>query len=171
MRWAFSDESRRGGRLVVVAAVVETRDVNVVRGELRRFLRPNQRRVHMAKESATRRRQFAALLGDLPIECCAVATEVGGRTMPKAREPVVAALAGELIGMRVASWVIESVEQVQDRRDRRVIAEVVRRLDHRDEFVYDHRPPHSEPLLWAADGFAWLALQGRSSVTSVIDVP
>ncbi len=148
MRWAFSDESRRGGRLVIATAVVETRDVNAVRGELRQFLRPNQRRVHMAKESPARRRQFAALVGGLPIDCCAVATVLGGRSMPNARGPVMAAMTAELITMRVGSWVIESVEPVQDTRDRRVIAEAVRRLDHRDEFVYDHRPPHTEPLLW-----------------------
>jgi hypothetical protein len=171
MRWAFSDESRRGGRLVVTAAVVETRDVNSVRGELRRFQRPNQRRVHMAKESPARRRQFAALVGGLPIECRAVATVLDGRSMPNARQPVMAALTAELIAMRVGSWVIESVEPVQDRRDRRVIAEAVRRLDHRDEFVYAHRPPHAEPLLWAADGLAWLALERQSTEIDVIDVP
>ncbi len=60
---------------------------------------------------------------------------------------------------------------MQDTRDRRVIAEAVRRCDHHDEFVYDHRPPHTEPLLWAADGLAWLALAGRSTGIDIIDVP
>ena len=82
-----------------------------------------------------------------------------------------AALTAELIRMRVASWAIESVEPVQDRRDRRIIADSVRRLDHRDEFVYDHRPPHSDPLVWAADGLAWLALERQSAEIDVIDVP
>jgi hypothetical protein len=66
---------------------------------------------------------------------------MAGRSMPHARESVMAALTAELIRMRVASWAIESVEPVQDRRDRRIIDDAVRRLDHRDEFVYDHRPP------------------------------
>jgi hypothetical protein len=30
---------------------------------------------------------------------------------------------------------------------------------------------HSEPLLWAADGLAWLALERQSADSDVIDVP
>lgn len=171
MRWAFSDESSRGNRLVLVAAVIETHDVNAVRGQVRAFLRPNQRRVHMAKESPARRRQVAAMICNLPIQRCAVATGLSGRSIPSARERLVGALAVELIGMGVESWVIEAIGQVQEKRDRRVIADAVRRLDLTAEFVYDHRPPHSDPLLWVADGLAWLALDRRSSEVDVIDVP
>jgi hypothetical protein len=171
MRWAFSDESRRGGRLVIAAVVVETSDVSAVRGEIRQFLRPNQRRVHMAKESSARRRQFAALICGLPLERCAVATRLGSRSMPTAREPLMAALTSELVAIGVGSWIIEAIGEVQERRDRRVIAQAVRRLDHRDEFMYDHRPPHSEPLLWAADCLAWLALEHHSTEIDVLDVP
>jgi hypothetical protein len=170
MRWAFSDESRRNRRLVVASAIVETHDVAAVRSELRGFLRPNQRRVHLAKESPARRRQFTALVGDLPIHALALVTGLGGRTMPRAREPVMACMTEELIRRGVESWIIETIGHVQEGRDRQAIAGRVATLGHRSEFVYDQRPPHSEPLLWAADAFAWLALDRRQHGIEMIEV-
>lgn len=85
MRRAFSGESGVAARLLITTAVVETRDANVVGGELRRLPRPSQRRVHMAKESSARHRQLTALLQGLPIDCSAVATVVQ-RTIDADRE-------------------------------------------------------------------------------------
>ena len=171
MRWAFSDESCRSGKLVVAAAIVETHDVNASRSVLRAFLRPNQRRIHMAKEGRARRQQFASLIVGLPIECVAVVTGVGRRGMPAAREVALDALAGVLIDRGVESWTLEAIGHVQEGRDRRSIARRVARSGHRGEFVYDHRPPHSEPLLWAADGLAWLTLERRVDEIERIDIP
>jgi len=125
----------------------------------------------MAKESPSRRRQFKVLLCDLPIERRAVTTKMGGRSMPAARGVLMAALAADLLAARVESWVIEAIGEVQESRDRRIIAEVVRRSPPLAEFVYDHRPPHSEPLLWAADALAWLATDQKPSIVKVRNVP
>jgi hypothetical protein len=119
----------------------------------------------MAKESRGVSDSLLRLSGGLPIECWAVGTVMAGRSMPSARESVMAAQTAELIGMRVASWAIESVEPVQHRRERRIIADAVRRLGHRDEFVYDHRPPsggerYSRHALSAGGGSALGVLFG-----------
>lgn len=114
MRWAFSDESRRGNQLVMAAAVVETHDVAAVRAELRRFLRANQRRVHMAKESPARRRQFSYLICALPIKPRAFTTTIGRRSMPAAREVLLSAMTIDLLQAGVESWVIEAIGHVQE---------------------------------------------------------
>ena len=156
---------------MVAAAIVETHDVAAVRSELRHFLRANQRRVHMAKESPARRRQFASLICELPIDHRAVVTAIGGRTMPAARAQLMSALTTQLIRAGVESWVIEAIGSVQEARDRRVIADAVRQSRTTSEFVYDHRPPHSEPLLWAADALAWLATDPRSATIPITEIP
>ena len=44
MKWAFSDESRRGNRYCVVAVVVATHAVNDARKTIDGFRKPRQRR-------------------------------------------------------------------------------------------------------------------------------
>ena len=171
MKWAFSDESRRGNQLVMAAAVVETHDVAAIRTEIRRFLRANQRRVHMAKESLARHRQFSSLICGLPIKLRAFTTIVGPRSMPAARELLMAALTTALLRAGVESWTIEAIGEVQEARDRRVTADVVHRSTVTAELVYDHRPPHSEALLWAADALAWLATDPHSPDVKPTQVP
>jgi hypothetical protein len=153
MLWAFSDESRRGRTYVVAAVVVETHEVATARAELRRFLRPNQRRIHMGKESGSRRKQFLAIVERAVAGAYVVEVPLSGRSIGAAREAAMRTLARTLVEASVATWHIEWMVDSVERRDRRAIASEV--LDA--EITYDHRPPHDEPLLWAADALAWSA--------------
>ena len=126
MRWAFSDESRRGSSYWVAAIVVETHDVNDARSELKAFLRANQRRVHMAKESAARRAQFLALVDGLPATLFAVRCLLTSRSLGEARERSLSAMTRVLIEEGVESWRLEWMGPGQERLDRRAIAEYMR---------------------------------------------
>ena len=153
MKWAFSDESRRGGTYVVAAVVVETHELNPARADLRGFLRRNQRRVHMAKESSARRNQFLALV-EQTVSAIAVVVPIG-TGMDVARARALEELTRLLVADGVVMWQLEWMsEPVQD-RDRRTIAGAIELVDAPEDFQYDHRPPAGEPLLWAADAVAW----------------
>lgn len=171
MRWAFSDESRRGSTYVIAAVVVETHAVVAVRAELRRFLRSNQRRVHMAKESPARRNQFLAIVERVVSRAIVVEAPLGKVPMGEAREQAMQALARVLIDDSVATWHIEWMVDDVERRDRRAIASVVRQDDPPAEVTYDHRPPHDEPMLWAADALAWAASRHRVEWATTIVLP
>lgn len=161
MKWAFSDESRRGSAHVVASVIVETHEVNAVRTELRGFLRRNQRRLHMAKESSARRSQFLALVERQAMSAVAVVVPLGFASMDEARARALAAMTGLLIENGVAMWHLEwMTDQVQD-RDRRAIAAAVAAAGAAEDFRYDHRPPAGEPLLWAADAVAWASSRKR----------
>ena len=150
MKWAFSDESRRGGTYVVAAVIVETHEVVRARATLRQFLRSNQRRVHMTKESSARRKQFLAIV-EQTVTAVAVIVPIGAGTMDQARARGLRAMTGLLVDLDVRMWNLEwMIEPVQD-RDRQVIAAAVATHDPQPDLRYDHRPPYDEPLLWAAD--------------------
>jgi hypothetical protein len=72
-----------------------------------------------------------------------------------ARRHLLTGAARALIDADVAAWVLDDVHPAQRLRDREAIARVV---GHR--LVYDHRPNHGEPLLWAADAICWAAVTG-----------
>ena len=171
MLWAFSDESRRGGTYVVAAVVVETHEVSGARAELRRFLRPNQRRIHMAKESAARRRQFLAIVEQLAATAFVVEAKIGARSMAEVRDAALRALTRVLLDAGVAIWHIEWMADPIERTDRQIIASVVVEDDPISELVYDHRPPQDEPLLWAADALAWAASRRRVAWAATTTLP
>ena len=168
MKWAFSDESIRGSTLVVAAVIVDTHAIADSRAQLRSFLRSNQRRVHMRKESSRRRRQFVEVVAAAIGEAVAVSCPIGV-SIPLARDAALAALAADLAESGVVMWQLEwMVDAVQD-RDRRVIASVLREAG-RAGLQYDHRAPHEEPLLWAADAVAWLSSHQRPAWVRRIDL-
>jgi len=167
VKWAFSDESIRGSTLVVAAVIVDTHAIADSRVQLRSFLRSNQRRVHMRKESARRRRQFIEMVADAIGEAVAVSCPIGA-SIPLARDAALGALAADLAEsgvVRQLEWMVDAVQS----RDRRVIASVLREVGCVD-LRYDHRAPHEEPLLWAADTVAWLSSHQRPAWVRRIDL-
>lgn len=62
-----------------------------------------------------------------------------------------------LLERGVTRLIIE-FRQGRDHLDRAVLLD---RLRGRNEaFLYDHMPPHSDPLLWIADAIAWSSTAG-----------
>ncbi|WP_436793315.1 hypothetical protein [Actinospongicola halichondriae] len=171
MKWAFTDESWRKSTYLVATVVIETGAMSAARSEVTAYLRGNQRRIHMNKESDGRRRQFLDLIESLELEAIAVVGTTAGTSMPDARRPLIAETAGDLADRGVANWLIESVNHVQDGLDRESIANRLSLLDQRPRIQYDHRPAHTEPLLWVADGLAWAVARGRRAPIEVRKLP
>lgn len=171
MRWAFSDESRRGGVYVVAAVVVETTEVAAVRAEVKAFLRSNQRRVHMTHESRARRNQFLALVERVVDTTHVVAAPIAGSPLAQVRDRAIRAMAAALLEDGVSSWHIEQMVPTIERRDRLAIADVLRRDPEGRKCVYDHRPAHDEPLLWAADAVAWASSRQPLPWARVTNLP
>ena len=49
--WAFSDESERANRMILVVAMAPPSAVHAARAQLRELLLPGQRRIHTSDES------------------------------------------------------------------------------------------------------------------------
>jgi hypothetical protein len=171
MRWAFSDESRQGNRYCVVAVVVETHSVKRARSEIERFRMPRQRRVHMTKESRARRRQFLDLLALLPLEAHAVEVSLRGRPMSVARDLALAQLVRELLGLSIADWRLEQMAPARMDVDRAVIASALADAGAPNQINYDHLEPFADPLLWAADAYAWAVLAGLAQGVPIHRIP
>lgn len=170
MKWAFSDESKRGGTYVIAAVIVEGHGLRQARATMRRFLRGNQRRVHMSKESTARRNQFLAIVEQTVSSAVVVEASVGGHPLDTVRERAMQVLAETLFDQGVTVWSIERMVPAIEALDRQVIIDVLRR-DGSHECVYDHRAAHDEPMLWAADAVAWIASRQRLAWVTTMTAP
>jgi len=169
--WAFSDESERGATVLVAVVTIDPRRVDEARRALRSLLLPGQPRLHTAKESPQRRRALLDTLSGIESISAAVwrYRRPQGTDRVAARRLVLGEIARSLVAADVAAWTLDDVHPAQRLRDRDVMGHVVAR--HR--LVYDHRPNHEEPLLWAADAIAWAFGAGgdwRQRVANVVTV-
>ena len=152
---AFVDESGRGSRYHVCVVVVANGDVDALRRLVRSFCLPGQRRWHFVHERDSRRRQ---ILDAILASGQATALIYYG----KGRDTEIRAVSfrrmvDPLIDRNVVRLIIESREG-RDDLDRQVLVGQLR--GHPDAFLYDHMPPHGDPLLWIADALAWCSSAG-----------
>lgn len=175
--WAFSDESERAGVMLLSVVTIAPGDVEAARRALRGLLLPGQRRVHTAKESATRRRAVVDTVARIERLSAVVITyrrhEGDGRT--RGRHLLLQAATGLAVGSGVVSWTLDDQDPAQRERDRASIAHALSGVDHHLQPTYDHRPNHAEPLLWAADAICWAVGAGgdwrhRLSAVSVREI-
>lgn len=164
---AFLDESARGSRYHVCAAVIANRDVDDLRRLVRSFCLPGQRRWHFVHERDSRRRQIVDALVQSG-QVTALDYHGKGRDA-EVRAECLRRVVAPLIALDVTRLIIESREG-RDHRDRRVLIEQLR--EHPDTaFGYDHMPPHGDPLLWIADALAWCSSAGgawRERVATIV---
>lgn len=155
--WAFSDESERPGVMLLAVVMLDPGDVEAARQNLRGLSLPGQRRVHTAKESPRRRKLFVDTVCRVEGLHAVVVRyrRPPGVDRPGARRLLLQAATGVVVGSGVSSWMLEDQEPAQRLRDRAAIAHALSGVDRRLHPVYDHRPPHDEPLLWAADAIGW----------------
>ena len=147
---AFVDESGRGSRYHVCVVVVANGDVDELRRLVRSFCLPGQRRWHFVHERDSRRRQI--------IDAIVVSGQVTALIYRgKGRDAEIRAesfrrMVEPLLERGVTRLIIESREG-RDELDRQVLVGQLR--GRADAFLYDHMPPHGDPLLWIADAIAW----------------
>jgi hypothetical protein len=147
---AFVDESARGGRYILCAALVDARDLDEVRKLARSLCLPGQARWHFKSESDRRRR----LIIDQIIRCDAIRATLyvaKGLEIP-ARRMCLTTLVFDLIDQKASRLIIESQEG-QDPRDRGTILDALHAAG--GELNYAHLRPHLDAALWVPDAIAW----------------
>ncbi|MGH9282314.1 MAG: hypothetical protein ACRD0S_05200 [Acidimicrobiales bacterium] len=173
--WAFSDESERANLMLVSVVLVPTSAVEGARAVFDGLLLAGERRLHTAKESPRRRRvalDTVARVEDLTAIVLRYRrgqgdSRLGGRRL------LLQAAAGLVVGSGASAWTLDDQDPVQRARDRGSIAHALAGVDHRLHPVYDHRPSHTEPLLWAADAVCWAAGAGgdwRRRIAAVLTI-
>lgn len=148
----FVDETKQRG-LVVAAVTVRSQDLTATRTLMRELLLEGQERLHFTKESDSRRRRIAATLRDSEV----TADIYDARQVTDARAArrlVLDRLVDDLAAADAARLVVERDDSLVV-ADRRVLEARVRVAGVDGRLRYDHLPPRSEPLLWAADAVAW----------------
>jgi hypothetical protein len=131
----------------VCVVVVANGDVDALRRLVRSFCLPGQRRWHFVHERDSRRRQILdAILASGQATALIYYgkgrdTEIRAESFRRMVDP--------LIDRNVVRRIIESREGL----DRQVLVGQLR--GRPDAFLYDHMPPHGDPLLWIADALAW----------------
>lgn len=147
---AFVDESGRGSRYHLCVVVVANADVDELRRLVRSFCLPGQRRWHFVHERDSRRRQIV----DAIVASGQVTALIfyGKGQDADIRAEGFRRMVQPLLDRRVTRLIIESRER-RDELDRQVLVGELR--GRPDAFLYDHMPPHGDPLLWIADALAW----------------
>ena len=150
MTWAFSDESERAATMFFGVLVVPAVSLHDARREMRGLLLPGQRRVHMAKDGARRRKAILDVV--LQLDASSVVVRLRrplGVTRVQARERLLATACGLVCEADV--WILDAQDDAQLRRDRHLIE-----LEFAQGGpVYDHQPSNEEPMLWAVDALLW----------------
>lgn len=154
-RWqptdAHVDESQRGTRYVVACVVSDVRDHPRIRSDVIGLLRHGQRRIHFHDESLADKRRLLGWFAQLPVQLHLFAARVThGSNSEHARQACLAELVRRTQAASVSRLVLES--RGDDRLDARTI---IRTRAPEPVFVFEHRRPGGEPLLWIADGMAW----------------
>ncbi|MGH3916456.1 MAG: hypothetical protein ACRDTC_24055 [Pseudonocardiaceae bacterium] len=150
---AFVDESVRGRRSLVSAALVDPSDLTRLRKELRALLLPGQRERHFKKEKPQRRRQLA----DRIVAVGATVTVYSAWCHDgdeAARQRCLRRLARDLTANRAHRLVLEGRED-RDVLDVRTLRATLGSQPRLGGVVYEHLESTQEPLLWIPDALGW----------------
>lgn len=166
-RHAFVDESGRGQRYYVCAAVTTAVEVRKVRRLAESLREGSQRRWHFAKERSDRRKAILQALVDSGLVRGWVGHGKGDDVQIRRR--CLQRLAVDLVALRTDRLVVESREG-RDEQDREVLYAALRPTG--SHLTYTHRMPLADPALWVADAFAWSFGAGglwRQTLDPVLD--
>ncbi|MGH3931634.1 MAG: hypothetical protein ACRDTF_16870 [Pseudonocardiaceae bacterium] len=147
---AFVDESVRGRRYLVSAALVDPSDLTRLRKELRALLLPEQRELHFQKEKPQRRRRLAdqIVATGATITVYTACCDNGDET---ARQRCLEQLARDLTTAGAHRLVLDGREG-RDILDARTLRTVLGTQPSRGGLTYEHLDSTQEPLLWISDG-------------------
>lgn len=167
----FVDESKARS-YVLVGATCPTDDLTAARRLLTDLLLPGQERLHFSKERDARRRLILKQISDSSIQAVVVTTPKRP-TEIEARARALRRLVREIHVLSIDRLVIERDESTMI-LDKRVLSEATASPHARSTLSYGWSLPRQEPLLWAADAFAWAWSTGgrwrdqvRSRVSSI----
>lgn len=154
---AFVDETKVQG-LLVVAAILQPRDLAAARAAMRALLLPRQTHIHFVKERMSRKAQIADSIARLPVQVNLYDAR-GIRDQREARCVVLRQLVSDLADVGAHRLVIEQDDSLVS-SDQEVLFQSVRRHGLVDSLAYEHLPARGEPLLWIPDAAAWCWSKG-----------
>jgi len=155
----FVDESK--ARAYVLAGVTcPTESLQAVRATLTDFLLPGQTRLHFSKERDHRR--LAILKSLISTQVRAVVIETPKKpTEIEARARALRRLIRNAADLSVTRLVIEQ-DSSSLLLDKRIISESLSFVGNPQLLSYTWMLPQQEPLLWAADAYAWAWSAGKT---------
>lgn len=145
---AYVDESKSNGYLMV-AVLCDSSNVGQIAKALRSLVLPGQRRLHMVKESKSRKNLLTAKIGAFELETFVARSNE--KYEPAARQICLSQLVNFCINAGVQEIIIERDESFEA-SDKLTLAKLLKRLS---EITYRHESPQQEPMLWIADIYAW----------------
>lgn len=152
---AYVDESMRHGPdgLYVVATVVIAGDPDRARQAARSVLLGRQARYHWHGENEAQRRRMLDVIIDLPVTAIAyagrpVAPTKSERARARCLDRLLWDLATDPALAQVTGLVLESRQEHNDRKDRKIIAAAQRSHRAPDDLRCRHERPDAEPLRW-----------------------
>lgn len=150
----FVDESKRRDFILVAAAVPSTALGNA-RQQIRALHLPQQRGIHMVKESEGRQRRILAVIASLEAEVTVYVATKGTYTAERyARERCLNELLRDIAREGCSTLCLERDDTVAA-DDRRTIGRQLRAVGYQDSLTYSHSKVWSEPLLLIPDAIAW----------------
>lgn len=167
----FVDESKSRS-YVLAGATCPISDLVATRRLFTKLLLPGQERLHFSKERDARRRMILEQINNSPMRAIIVTTPKKP-TEIEARARALRRLVRQTNVLSIERMVIERDESTL-LLDKRVLSEVTTNASESAALSYGWSPPRQEPLLWAADAFAWAWSTGgwwrdqvRSGVTPI----
>lgn len=163
----YADESIRGASFILALALVPHGARTDVDRTIRSLRLPRQRRIHMADERDSRRREVISSIIGLNVVRGLIYT--GPRPVSRARPACLSTLADDALRMGVGRLVLDHGEENQNKRDRTTLQATLTKSDVR----YLHAPSWEHPGLQVADIIAWAYGAGgdwRRRISPMIEV-
>lgn len=155
-RFVFVDESKANDYLLA-STVIDLLDLTAARRTVRGFVLPGQNRLHMTKESDSRRRLILASIARLPLATTVYRAPKDGRNEVERRARCLDALIDDLAIGSPAALCLERDETLTA-RDRQRFVEASRRTGQ--TLNHQHASTAEEPLLAIPDAVAWAWARG-----------
>lgn len=154
----YVDESKNRDYLLV-AAVVLTGDLEVTRRVIRGLVLQGQGRVHMKKESESRKRQIASVICETGVQATIYDAGRHRRSELDARAACLEALVLDAVTVGASMLVLELDDSLR-RWDNQRLIEIIRQTGCRDILRYEHRRAATDELLAIPDAIAWCWAKG-----------
>lgn len=154
----FADETKARDYLLV-AAVLLPSDMNDARRMVSSLMLRGQTRVHMKKESSSRRKRILTEISQLKPQVTIYRAGNEYRTELERRERCLHALVADLARAGHKTLCLERDDSLVS-RDRQHLIEATRNAGCTESLVYRHESATSEPLLAIPDAIAWAWAKG-----------
>jgi hypothetical protein len=148
----FIDESHRKSKYLLIAAFIQSTDLNRLRHSLRGVTEKPGQTIHMTKASNQIRLRLCSLIVQQQIDCLVIEHSYPSSTQLEGRMACLRKLCDETRVQLASHMTLDfSTTAQQDCH----IFEEHRRRNQSHFPIYQHTPSRNEPLLWVPDAIGW----------------